>query len=146
MSSLRKKLIAQHEFVLLPSHMEHPVGVSCTVPDESYSIKDLLEKFSRGMDPGVSKQGIYDSGANFDSPDLEKLKSEDLFDREEFATALSHSNAAISKELEVKAAKDKVDADNAAAADFEAKVERLEKSKAGKASKKEERSDDAKTL
>jgi len=66
MSKQKARLIAQHEFVLLPTHREKFVDDNVTVPDESYSVRELLEKFSRGMmPPNVMKAGQYDPAAFF---------------------------------------------------------------------------------
>lgn len=34
---------------------------SLTVPDDSYSIKEILERFTRGVDPMLSKLPTYDT-------------------------------------------------------------------------------------
>jgi hypothetical protein len=34
---------------------------SQTVPDDSYSIKDILTRFTRGIDPMLTKLGEYDN-------------------------------------------------------------------------------------
>lgn len=95
----RKKLVNPVNFVLLPEHCEHPDPVSVTVPDESYSIRDLLEKFSRGVDPGVMRSPSYDSDASHESVDLEKLRDSDLVDREEYSSHLSTVIKSQSHEL-----------------------------------------------
>jgi len=136
------KLITQRQFELLPQHMEDYTGcVSETVPNDAYSIKDILEKFTRGMDPGVTRQPGGDSGVSFDSPDLEKLRNADLYEKEEFATHLG------SEMLSQKSILDKAAADNAAKEaaklkeDEEMKAEfkrqRAEKAKAGKEGKED---------
>jgi len=140
----RKKLINPLDFVLLPEHMEHPDPISVTVPDESYTIRQLLDKFSRGIDPGVSRTPQFDPNPTHDSTDLQQLVNADLFEREEYAQSLSKTNAELTQKLNAKAAADKAAAKAKADADFEAKALRFEKSKAGKATKKDDGTEDAK--
>lgn len=71
--------------------MERNYDPSMTVPDDSYSIKELLEKHIRGSridDTLYRPEGGYADGADYDSEDLEKLQHLDLFDREEKLTEL----------------------------------------------------------
>ena len=39
---------------------EPVIGVSETVPDQSYTIRDLLERFASGIMPSVGQDGYYD--------------------------------------------------------------------------------------
>lgn len=39
---------------------------SQTIPNEAYTVKDLMNKFTSGTMPAVQKQTYYDSEANFD--------------------------------------------------------------------------------
>lgn len=94
-------------YVPLAKEQERGGGVIMTVPDDSLSMRDILDKFSKGMDPSVSRDVTYDGDANFDSPDLEKLRDSDLVDREEYASELAVSNAATKKSLDETIAKQK---------------------------------------
>lgn len=48
-------------FTFIPGvHSSETVGPSLTVPDQSYSIREILEKFSRGIDPYLTKLPSYD--------------------------------------------------------------------------------------
>lgn len=85
-----RRVIRQHEFVLKKEHKEKATTLpSMTVPDESYTIKELFERFSKGQSTGAPlREGIYnldDKSVDFDSPDLEKVKSMDLVDQSEIA-------------------------------------------------------------
>lgn len=100
-------------FKLTPADVESGGGLSMTVPDESMSVRTILEKFSRGMDPGLSKDPVY-GDENFDSPDMEKLRDSDLVDKEEFAQHLATTNAATEKSLNETIAKQKAAQDAAA--------------------------------
>lgn len=55
---------------------------SQTVPDQSYSIKDLLSKHVHGVDLSVSNQPIW-MEMDIDDVDMEKLGQYDLFDKEQ---------------------------------------------------------------
>lgn len=103
----RAKLICSLDFVLGPEHMEHPKGKSMTLPDEAYTIRELLEKFSRNqrMDE-LERAGTYDSAPSFDSEDLSKVRDMDPFDREELANTIRDRNNVV-KDLFSKKRKDK---------------------------------------
>lgn len=63
--------------------------VSVTVPDQAYSIQELLERHRQGIltDTGISREGFYPDGEeepNFDDPDLEKLSNSDLVDKQQY--------------------------------------------------------------
>lgn len=75
----------QRDFRLEKHHCETPTGVSLTVPDESYSIREILEKFTTGIDlrQQLARQPQYDSGASLDSEDLEKVQHLDLYEQQE---------------------------------------------------------------
>lgn len=82
---MARKNIAQDEFRLLPEHKEKTTGPSLTVPDETLSIKEIVEKHVRGqrIADQLMRTPIYDSGADFDSDDLEKVKQMDLVEQDE---------------------------------------------------------------
>lgn len=115
-------------------HMEHGDPVSVTLPDESYSIQELLDKFSTGLDPGVFRQPSFDDGADFSSPDLEKLRDSDLVDKEEYSrelrgTIASQERVIVTKNAAEKAASD-VLAMEAEELKAELKVRRAERKQA----------------
>jgi len=89
---MARKNISQDEFKLLPEHKEHPCGVSLTVPDETLSIKQIVDKHVRGQEIAdqLMRQPLYDSGiygddrdSDFDSEDLEKVVQMDLAEKDE---------------------------------------------------------------
>lgn len=57
-----------------------------TVPDMSFTIPQLMQRFASGNDPLISKKPIYDENANFDSFDVTRDPAFDLADY----TALQH--------------------------------------------------------
>jgi hypothetical protein len=80
--------------------MEHPTGESCTVPDENMSVREILERYSRGQKiDGLGRQGVFDDTDDFDAYDQEKLKNEDLFDLEMEKQKLSEAISEFQKTL-----------------------------------------------
>lgn len=109
------RFLAPHEFVFDPGiHCEHSQGVSMTVPDESYSVRELLEKFTQGTLGPIQKQPLFDEGVNFDSDDLEKIAHMDLVDKAEVMAAIQERIAILKRKL----------ADEKKAADFRDKEEK----------------------
>lgn len=89
------RLRAKYLFKLKDSHCEKTVGPSMAVPDESKSIREILERHTRNMPiSGLYRDGLDLPNAEFDDMDLEKVRSADLYDREE---ALSLSDAHTKK-------------------------------------------------
>jgi len=97
----------QHEWVLQEHHLEHPTGVSMTVPDQSMSIRYLFEKHVDGR----HYEGTYDDEADFDSEDLSKLGSEDpLLEIDDFLKAQrrrTHSLKVKAEKLQAQEAEEK---------------------------------------
>lgn len=86
-------------FKLPKGYGEKPIGVSETVPDESLTVRQILDRYSRGLPTG-SRQPTFDSEATLDSEDLEKIKTMDLYEQEEYRTALA--NRALDLEKHIK--------------------------------------------
>lgn len=64
-----------------PKHYETPTGVSMTVPDMSYSIQDLFERYRVGIPPEVALRPEYPDGDNPDFDDLSPIETaQDLVD------------------------------------------------------------------
>lgn len=71
---------------LQPHHKETPRGVSKTVPDDSYEIRDLISKYAAGLDPGITLLGEYsgeDKEVDFDDVDLNQAQRADFHEVEE---------------------------------------------------------------
>ena len=85
----------QWKRISLDSDVEHPFGSSLVEPDQSYSIREILDRFSRGAAPAVARDVSYgiekgyeesldDSdfesspleGGDFDIADLSDMKLE----------------------------------------------------------------------
>lgn len=67
-------------------HKEHPVGVSQTVPDDTMSIREIVDRFvtTRRVDERLQRQGFI-GDADFDDEDLEEVERMDFVDRSELA-------------------------------------------------------------
>lgn len=55
---------------------------SLTLPNEAYSIHELLLKYTQGIMPSVVREGSYGSD-QFDDPDLSKVGSVDMTERDD---------------------------------------------------------------
>jgi len=59
------------------------VGRSQTVPDQSYTVKELLEKFTKNIDVGRVRTPIYmESDMSFDDHDVEEIQRMDVNDKD----------------------------------------------------------------
>lgn len=61
-------------------HAEQPKGKSLTQPDLAFTVRELLDRFTRGSMPPVVKQEIWEENANFDSADPTRRGDFDLSD------------------------------------------------------------------
>jgi len=73
--------------------------VSQTVPDQSYTIREILTKFTRGLPLDIKKEGFYENPAEFESENFENAI--DITDVEEQANVLS-AKIAAAKQSKVK--------------------------------------------
>lgn len=78
-----------------------------TVPDEAYTIQDILDKFTRGVNLNISKNGVYTDTDDFD--DVDELSTlNDLTDFEEIEASMAARRSrrdAKAKQAEPKTAK-----------------------------------------
>lgn len=97
-----KELIKHRSFVLQERHKEKFSLPSKTVPNETLSIRQIMEKHVKGMRIAdtLARQPAYDSGADFDSHDLEKLKHLDLHERSLIVDELRVQSALQKKKIE----------------------------------------------
>lgn len=72
-------------FRLEKADCETPSGVSLTVPDEAYTVQELMERFVNGqrIPDALFRNGVFDSGCDFDSDDLEKVRDSDFVERDD---------------------------------------------------------------
>ena len=86
-----------------PHVYEKVIGESETIPDQSYSIQEIITRFTGGIMPTVNNRVFYDDDPDFDSIDPTMRPDYDLVD------ALADMEA-LSKQFE---ARKKEDDDNA---------------------------------
>jgi hypothetical protein len=90
-----KTLRSQHTYIPLDKHNEHPIGASTTVPDEAFSLEEILRRSVQGLADNLMHPGEYnleDNSEDFDAYDIEKLKQLDPYDREMLARDLKQKN------------------------------------------------------
>jgi hypothetical protein len=73
-----------------PEHMETPRGVSMTVPDQSLTLKEILEKSLAGQDLSYwQRNGWYgDNDADYDSDDAEQFARMDIAEQYDYVSAV----------------------------------------------------------
>lgn len=97
-----------YNFILNTRDMEANTGLSLTIPGQSYTVREILEKFTRGLAPRVSKNGVFEEDPSFDTIDATQSPDFDLTDAttllHQSLTALSESKAAQKTAMEAKEA------------------------------------------
>lgn len=90
---------------LRPHQIEHPTGVSETVPDQSYKIGDLIKKFASHVDPGVSKIANYngeEEEVDFDDEDYSQILRADIHEQENLAKEKTARQKFLLEQMEAK--------------------------------------------
>jgi len=82
-------------FRLNENDVEHPYGVSQTVPDQSYTLLELLDRHQRGLPIRVSNPLYSDD-------DLPNIKAMDLVDIQEMREDLAYNTKQLQKKLKQK--------------------------------------------
>lgn len=98
---MNPEAIKQWEYVPTDDTSEFNFGKSMTVPNEAYTIKEVLEKFTSGINLPIQRNGQYDQDPDFDSVDITRSPDADIYD---VTTALQDNQARIF-EAEAKKAK-----------------------------------------
>lgn len=80
---------------------------SMTVPDMGYTIQELIERHRSGLLTDLAQPAIYYDDQDFDSPDVEKLKHQDLQDQHEFIQNSKQQIKLFNKQQKEAAAKAK---------------------------------------
>lgn len=91
----------KNNWTLQRHQMETPKGVSMTVPDDSYAIKDLIKKYASGLDPGVTLLAEYngeDDEVGFDDIDYAGEARKDFNDVEELKAQAKNREDEIRRE------------------------------------------------
>lgn len=73
-----------HHYIQAENHVEHPSSISQTVEDDSYTIKELLQRFAQGNDPEINRLGVYDEDPEHEDEDFGKLSHKDIHEQELF--------------------------------------------------------------
>lgn len=60
-------------------------GQSMTINDQALTIRQLMSKFSHGIDLGRTQEGVYIEGADLDDEDLSKVDGLDLYEKQELS-------------------------------------------------------------
>lgn len=105
-----QKVNGIRRFVLEPHEMETTVGPSLTVPEDSMSIKEIMQRHIRGMQikSELRRPGGFADTEDFDALDLEEVNRMDIFDRETVKQKLADDIAAKQKILADHAKKSKL--------------------------------------
>lgn len=113
---------------------EMPVGRSLTVPDESLSIRQLMERFTTGQPTtDVARDAVWVENQNFDSDDIEKWANLDLVDREKISRRIQADIERFESELKEEEEKRKKAAEESAGKAFSDAVAEAVKNAAAKA-------------
>lgn len=95
----------QRNFVFIPDkHLETVGGVSETVPDQSFTIQQILEKFTRGVDPMLTRNPSFEDDVNIDDDVISINDLTDLDEAEEFINEIEEKKKAV-KEMRKKSEK-----------------------------------------
>lgn len=71
-----------------------------TVPNEALSIEEMFKRFSRGQSiTTTQREPIFNSNPTHEDTDLEKLKTADLVDKQEFSEALGEKMIHLDKKI-----------------------------------------------
>lgn len=83
------KNLAWFEFKLKAEHKNFNTQPSQTVPDETLTVRQIMEKHVRHqrIADDLIRTPVYNDHDDFDAPDLEKVRDMDLFEREEFSNS-----------------------------------------------------------
>lgn len=96
-------LVSKMNFVLSQGHLEHPKGISMTVPDETLSIKEILQRFVRGQPLDIHFRPTFNiDESDFDSVDYMEAASLELAERSELLESLREENRELREKLKPK--------------------------------------------
>lgn len=90
---------------LQPHQIETPKGVSETVPDDSYAIKDLIKKFAGGLDPSVTKLANFNGEENevdFDDVDMAAASRADYHEVDELQREVAARQKLLLEQMEAR--------------------------------------------
>ncbi|AXH77570.1 MAG: hypothetical protein [Microviridae sp.] len=99
-----KKFFSSANFQLKKEHNETPLGVSLCVDEQPMSIREILNRYTQGIDIGIRKTAVWSSETEqpYDDPDLEKVMNMDMADKAEMATLNRMRIEELNNQLESK--------------------------------------------
>ncbi|AXH76190.1 MAG: hypothetical protein [Microviridae sp.] len=80
----QRRLRSTINFQLKKKDMEQPKGKSLTIPDDTYTVSELLERHARGL-PLAGRPGTFIEDTDIEDDDLEAFNRMDITDRFEAA-------------------------------------------------------------
>lgn len=83
----------RNKYNYTPEKGETYKSKSQTIPNQTYSIRELLQKHTRGIMPLVEHQPTWADNPDFDSPDLNEIANMDIVDKKNYA--LQHKQSII---------------------------------------------------
>ena len=89
---MRANLRTSQNFELSPEDIESPTGISQTVPDQSMTVNELLDRHQRGLPIKAYDPVYYDD-------DVPNIHAMDLVDIAEMREELSERSAYLRKKL-----------------------------------------------
>lgn len=102
---MERTFITKWQYEPSEKGMEHPDGVINTVPDQSMSIREILQRFRRGVAPPVVHQPLYDDENEqaWDTPDADINNRVfdgdfDLTDRDDLSRRIEQLEAKLAQE------------------------------------------------
>lgn len=124
----KPRLRNRYDFKLKDTDMEYTKGKSLTVQDDSFTIKEILEKYTRGIDPMITKLGHFpDEEPDEDDMDLEKFNRLEIGEQNEIVKETMQKGKNAEKRLkEVQTAKEKAELEKALKAKIEAETKKKE--------------------
>lgn len=90
----------QYNYEPQPEYYEENTQPSLTVPDQSYTIKELLMRFTSGGMPDIAKTGTYEDDPSFEDIDPTRLGDFDLADLTELQIELDQKKAWLDAEIQ----------------------------------------------
>lgn len=111
-----------------------------TVPDQSLSLQDILERFTRKEALPIGKEVSYNDEVEIDSPfavDLEKLAKADIIDKNEAVAQWKEVSQTYEREQKAREAQQKKAAEKAAKEAEESRIQKEVEARVAKQSSKE---------
>lgn len=131
----------KHGWSFRKEFKEHPVGESQTVPDDSYTIQELIKKYASGLDPEISKLGQYngeEDEVDFDDVDYANEVRQDIAEVTEKMREAAQRQATLLQQMEEAKAKKAVEKETDVEVEIDEAEERPESKNTSKSRKYEQ--------